>query len=319
MKKKIFITGIAGFIGSHLAEYCLHKGALVSGTILEKEDTKNIDNIKDQVSLFKCDLTNKKRTKQVLGEIKPDIIFHLAGQSSIALSFKHPDKTLLVNIFSTLNILESSKELNINPIIQIAGSAAEYGLIKKEELPIKENVPLVPLSPYAVSKVTQEMLALQYYKTNDSKIIITRFFNIEGARKDHSAVSSFAQQIALIEKGNKAEICVGNLDAIRDFVDIDDLIKALWVCVVKCDFGESYNIGTGRGYKIRDVLDMLISLSKNRDIQIKQTEERIRSNDVPVLISDSTKFKKKTDWIPKTGLKTTLKKVLNHYRYETKD
>lgn len=173
---------------------------------------------------------------------------------------------------SELNIFEVVREFGINPVIQIAGSSEEYGLVYENELPIKEENPLRPLSPYAVSKVAQDNLACQYYHSYGLKTVITRAFNHEGPRRGEQFVTSdFAKQIAKIEKGKQEPIIyVGNLDAKRDYSDVRDIVGAYWLATEKCKFGEPYNICSGRAWTIKSVLDFLLSKSTRKDIKIVQ-------------------------------------------------
>jgi GDP-4-dehydro-6-deoxy-D-mannose reductase len=245
----------------------------------------------------------------------PERIFHLAAQSFVGSSFLAPQETLTTNIIGQLNILESIRSLKINPRTMIAGSSEEYGLVYENELPIKETNPLRPLSPYAVSKVSQDFLGYQYFKSYGLHVVRTRAFNHTGRRRGEPFVSSnFAKQIALIEKGKQEPVIhVGNLEAIRDFNDVRDIVKAYWLSLEKCEAGEVYNICTGKGYKIKEVLDILLSLSKVK-VTLKEDPARLRPSDVPVLIGDSTKFRKVTGWKPEIPFEKTLKDLLNFWR-----
>ena len=316
----ILITGITGFVGSHLAEYCLSiKGTKVSGTILSHhlgDELDRIKDIKDKISLIECNLENKVAVARAILKTKPDIIFHLAAQSFVPVSWQSPEDTLMNNIISELNIFEAVRDAKINPVIVIACSSEEYGLVLKEELPIKETNPLRPLSPYAVSKVGQEMLAFQYFKSYGIKNVITRFFNTEGPRRGQDFVmSNFAKQIALIEKGEqKPVIYVGNLEAKRDFSDVRDVVCAYWLAAKKCKFGEPYNVCSGATISIKEVLNKLLNLSKVKNIKIVKDTKKMRPSDVLVLHGDNTKFKKATGWESKIPLDKTIEDTLNYWR-----
>lgn len=319
--KKVLITGISGFVGSHLAEYCLKQGALVSGTILSHhlgDELKRIKAIEDKIELHECDLTNRIAVSRVLEKVRPEIIFHLAAQSFVPISWKSPEHTLLNNIMAELNVLEVLRELRLSPVIEIAASSEEYGLVKENEVPIKETNPLRPLSPYAVSKIGQEMLAFQYHQSYGLKTVITRCFNTEGPRRGKQfVISSFAFQIASIEKGLQEPILkVGNLEAYRDFTDVRDIVKALWLAVHKCKFGEPYNIGTGKPHQIKEILNLLLSFSTVKDIKVEQDPERMRPSDVPILQCDATKFRELTGWQPEISFEQTVKDTLNYWRNE---
>jgi len=317
---KILITGITGFVGSHLAEYCLTQSkAKVYGTVLSHhlgDELKRIEHIKDRIELFECDLTNRVAVVRVLNKVKPDKIFHLAAQSFVPTSWKSPEDTLVNNIISELNIFEVVRELKLNPVIVIACSSEEYGLIFKNELPVKETNPLRPLSPYAVSKIAQEKLALQYHYSYGLKTVLTRFFNTEGPRRGQEFVTSnFAKQIAEIEKGKREPIIyVGNLETKRDFNDVRDMVRAYWLASEKCKFGEPYNVCSGEARSIRSVLNLLLGLSKVKNIKVKQDPERLRPSDVPILQGDSSKFRKQTGWKPKIPFEKTMEDLLNYWR-----
>jgi len=319
-QKNILITGITGFVGSHLAEYCLSmKDVKVSGTIMSHhlgDELDRIKNIKDKISLIECNLENRIAVLRAISKVKPDIIFHLAAQSFVPVSWQSPEDTLMNNIISELNIFEAVREAKIDPVIVIACSSEEYGLVMKDELPIKETNPLRPLSPYAVSKIGQEMLAFQYYKSYGTKNVITRFFNTEGPRRGQDFVmSNFAKQIALIEKGEqKPVIYVGNLEAKRDFSDVRDIVCAYWLAAKKCKFGEPYNVCSGTTISIKEVLNKLLKLSKNKNIKIVKDAKKMRPSDVLVLHGDNTKFKKATGWEPKISLDKTIEDTLNYWR-----
>ena len=207
-----------------------------------------------------------------------------------------------------------------DPIIQIAGSSEEYGLVYENELPIKETNPLRPLSPYAVSKVSQDYLGYQYFKTYGLRIIRTRAFNHSGPRRGEVFVdSNFAKQVAKIEIGKQQPVIkVGNLEAIRDFTDVRDVVVAYWLATEKCEPGEVYNISSGQGWAIKDVLNKLVELSKRDDIKIEADPARMRPSDNPILIGDSTRFRQVTGWQPKITYEQTLKDMLDFWRQRVK-
>ena len=314
---KILITGITGFVGSHLAEYCLTKpNVKLYGTFLIAKEIKNLEHIKKKITFLKCDLTKKEQVKKVILKVKPDKIFHLVGQSQVSLSFQSPEKTLLNNIVSDVNLFEVVKNANINPVIVVAGSSEEYGAVFKNELPIKEDNELRPLSPYAVSKITQEKLAFQYYQSYGLKTVLMRFFNTEGPRRGENFVaSSFAKQIAHIEKGKQEPvISVGNLDAKRDFIDVRDVTRAYWLASIKCKFGEPYNVCSGKARSIKSVLDSLLSKSLVKNIKIKKDLKRMRPSDISITVGSNAKFKKQTGWNPKIPFEKTMEDLLEYWR-----
>lgn len=315
-KQKVLITGIAGFAGSHLAEYLLKKGNIeVFGMEISTRNTNNINAIKNKIKIFKCDITKADDVKKVIKEIKPEKIFHLAGQAYVPLSWEKPWETFSTNINGELNIFNAVIEAKINPDIQIACSSEEYGIVTKNEIPIKETNPLKPSSPYAVSKVTQDYLGYQYHISHKLNIIRTRAFNHIGPRqRDSFAISNFAKQIAMIERGKQPSIIrVGNLNSIRDFTDVRDVVQAYWLSTEKCKPGEVYNICSGKGYKIKKVLNILLDLSTVK-VKVKEDISRIRPSDVPILIGDNSKFVKQTGWKPKIKFEQTAEDLLNYWR-----
>jgi len=317
---KILITGITGFVGSHLAEYCLTiPGVEVYGTAISHhlgDEMSRIKHIKDKIEILECNLVNRIAVDRVLQKIRPDKIFHLAAQSFVGISWDGPEDTIFNNIMSELNIFEACRSIGINPVIQIAGSSEEYGLVLENELPIKETNPLRPLSPYAVSKIGQEMLGYQYYKSYGLKIILTRAFNHEGPRRGEQFVTStFAKQIAEIEKGKKEPIVkVGNLQAQRDYTDVRDMVRAYWLATEKCEPGKPYNICSGKVWKIEKVLEFLLSLSTNKNIKVEQNPARMRPSDVLILEGDYSEFNKATGWKPEIPFEKTLEDTLNYWR-----
>lgn len=314
--KKVLITGVTGFAGSHLADFLLKKkGLQIHGIERWRSKTENIEHIQHKLIIHECDIRDTSSVKKIITEIKPDFIFHLAAQSFVPTSWHAPAETLTTNILGELNIFEAVREIRLKCRIQIACSSEEYGLVNKDELPIRETNPLRPLSPYAVSKVTQDFLGYQYYKSYKLDVVRTRAFNHTGPRRGEVFVNSnFAKQIALIEKGKqKPVIYVGNLKAIRDFTDVRDVVQGYWLALERGAPGEVYNICSGKGYSIKQALKILLQLSKKK-VEIKEDPKRLRPSDVMVLIGDSKKFRKQTDWKPKISFPETMKDLLNYWR-----
>jgi len=317
---KALITGITGFAGSHLAEYVLaeHPGAEVYGTMRWRSRTENIRGIESKIQLLQCDLRDQSSVTGLIDRVRPDRIFHLAAQSFVPSSWNAPAESLTTNILGQLNLFEAIRAAGIDPWIQIACSSEEYGLVYENELPIRETNPLRPLSPYAVSKVGQDYLGYQYFKSFGTKVVRTRGFNHDGPRRGDVFVSSnFAKQLAAIEKKKKpAVIHVGNLEARRDFTDVRDIVRGYWLSLDGgCEPGEAYNICTGKDYSIREVLDELIRMS-GLDVEVREDPERLRPSDVPVLLGDNSKFRKATAWEPKIPYEKTLQDMLDYWRAE---
>ncbi len=314
---RALITGITGFAGSHLAEYIIanHPDTEVYGIMRWRSRTENIQGIKERIQLIECDLRDATSVKALLGRVRPDKIFHLAAQSYVPSSWNAPAESLTTNVLGQLNIFEAIRELAIEPWIQIACSSEEYGLVHEDELPIKETNPLRPLSPYAVSKIGQDFLGYQYYKSFGMKVVRTRGFNHDGPRRGEVFVSSnFAKQLIEVEKGKKpAVLHVGNLEARRAFTDVRDIVRAYWLATERCEAGDVYNICSGKAYSIQEVLDRLIELS-GVQVKVETDPTRLRPSDVPVLLGDYTKFKTATGWEPEIPYDKTLTDMLEYWR-----
>ncbi|HEY7697042.1 MAG TPA: GDP-mannose 4,6-dehydratase [Vicinamibacteria bacterium] len=317
---RVLITGITGFAGSHLAEYVLadHPGVEVFGTMRWRSRTENIRGIESKIQLLECDLRDQSSVTGLIEKVRPDRIFHLAAQSFVPSSWNAPAESLTTNILGQLNLFEAVRAAGIHPWIQIACSSEEYGLVYENELPIRETNPLRPLSPYAVSKVGQDYLGYQYFKSFGTKVVRTRGFNHDGPRRGDVFVSSnFAKQLAAIEKGKKAPVIhVGNLEARRDFTDVRDMVRGYWLALEGgCEPGEAYNICTGKDYSIQNVLDELIRMSGVK-VEVREDPERLRPSDVPVLLGDSSRFRKATGWKPVIDYTRTLRDMLDYWRAE---
>lgn len=318
---KVLITGITGFAGSHLADYVLthQHSAEVHGTRRWRSKEDAADHLEGLVTFHECDITDSHNVYHVIEKVKPDRIFHLAAQSYVPASWDSPAETLHTNIVGQCNLLEAVKRLRpsgYDPTIQVAGSSEEYGLVDSDELPIRETNPLRPLSPYAVSKVAQDYMGYQYWKSYRIRVLRTRAFNHEGPRRGEVfVVSNFAKQIAEIEKGwRKPVLRVGNLEAVRDFSDVRDVVRAYWLASEKCVPGDVYNICSGRGYAIREVLDLLLNFAADRSIAVEADPQRLRPSDVPQLVGDSAKFREATGWSPEIPFEQTVRDSLDYWR-----
>lgn len=323
MKKKILITGITGFVGSYLADYILslkEKGLVVHGIRRWRSPTENIKPIIDKVQLHYCELLDFKSTFDLIKKIRPDVIFHLAAQSYVMTSFNAPVNTIEINACGTVNLLESIRYAKIDPVVHICSSSEVYGQVKKNETPIKESQAFRPASPYAVSKVAEDMIAYQYFISYGIKTIRTRMFTHTGPRRGEVFVcSSFANQIARIEKGlQEAILYVGNLKSVRAFADVRDTVRAYWILVNKCSPGEVYNIGGTRSMTVKKMLSILLGMTDRR-IKIKVDSSRLRPSDVTLQIPDISKFQKLTKWKPEIPFEITLKDLLNYWRDKYKN
>ncbi len=326
MTDRILMTGITGFVGSHLAELLINEGYHVYGTYRWRSKLDNIEKIISDIILLDCDIRDSHSVLKAVEESRPNYIFHLASQSYVPMSWKAPADTFETNAIGTIHLLEAVKQLRtigIDPVIHIAGSSEEYGLVYPNETPIKETNPLRPLSPYGISKVAEDMIGVQYNKSYGLKTVITRAFNHTGPKRgDVFVTSNFAKQIAEIEKRDSNNflhnvIYTGNLDAYRDFTDVRDIVKAYWMSVTNSNikYGEPYNICSGNTVKIKDVLDILLSMT-DKKIEIKHDSSRMRPSDVEILHGDCTKFKNATGWKPEIEFKQTMKDLLDYWRMQ---
>lgn len=317
MQKKVLITGISGFAGSHLAEYLVSKKKYaVSGTYLLDSGLEHLFKFKNEITLSKIDLTDAVKVSQLIKITKPDYIFHLAALTSPANSFNHPAETIINNVTAQINLLEAIKNYGFfNTSILIVSSADIYGKVAEKDLPIDEETKFNPANPYSVSKITQDFLGLQYFLSYNLKIIRVRPFNHIGPRQSPNfAVASFAKKIAEIEKGKINNILhVGNLDAKRDFTDVRDMVCAYALILEKGKIGDVYNMGSGVAYKMSEILERLLFFSKMK-IKIEVDPVLLRPSDEPVLLCDNRKIKKVTGWNSKISLDQTLKDTLDYWR-----
>lgn len=314
---RALITGITGFAGSHLAEYLLaeHPDVEVFGIYRWRSRMENIEHLRSKVTLLECDLRDYTSVHAALAASRPDYVFHLAAQSFVPSSWTAPNETLTTNVSGQTNLFEAIRALGLDPVVQIACSSEQYGLVLPDEVPIRETNPLRPLSPYAVSKVAQDYLGYQYFMSYGLKAIRTRGFNHTGPRRGHVFVTSnFCSQVAAIELGMQEPVIrVGNLDAVRDFTDVRDMVRAYWLAVTKGKPGEVYNIATGEGIVIRDLLDKIVDLAKV-EVKIETDPARLRPSDVEILIGDSSKFRADTGWEPRIPFDQTVRDLLDHWR-----
>lgn len=311
------VTGGAGFIGSTLVDRLTRDGHRVH--VIDNFSRGRRDNLAAAEETGRCTVHELDVTgadlATVVADVRPDVIFHLAAQSFVPSSWTAPNDTLTTNVSGQTNLFEAVRALRIDPVIQIACSSEQYGLVLPGETPIKETNPLRPLSPYAVSKVAQDYLGYQYFQSYGLKVVRTRGFNHTGPRRGHVFVTSnFCSQVAAIELGlQEPVIRVGNIDAIRDFTDVRDMVRAYWLAVTKAKPGEVYNIATGDGIKIREMLERLIALA-SVEVKIETDPERLRPSDVEILIGDASKFKADTGWEPRIPFDQTLRDLLDYWR-----
>jgi len=305
---KVLITGIEGFVGKWLAKFLKSNGYEVCGTYFDIKQLSDTN-----FKLFYCDIRNYRRLTDILNGVKPEQIYHLAAQSSAKLSFADPRTTFEVNFLGTLNLLESLRELHLHSKILIVSSCEVYGA--NASIPIKEDSPLCPCSPYAVSKASAELLSYQYWRVYNMEVVRVRPFSHTGpGQPTIFALPDFANQIVEIERGIKEPVIhVGNLKAKRDFMDVRDVVRAYYEIIEKGASGDVYNIATNRPYAIRELLETLLSFTDIK-IEIKEMTNRLRPTDIPVLSGNSSKLKESINWKPKIPIERTLEDLLNFYR-----
>jgi GDP-4-dehydro-6-deoxy-D-mannose reductase len=307
------ITGIGGFLGSHLAELALARGWTVSGIL--RNDSRNIEGIRHKVDLLQSDILDRAQVENAVRKVRPAVIFHLAAQSSPSLSWTEPERTFRVNVFGTLNLLEAVHAAGLNPFVVVAGSSAEYGFSQLKEVPIREDNPLRPASPYGVSKVASSALALLFHRAFEMKVVVVRPFFVIGPRKTGDVCSTFARGIVAVEGGRQTPLMVGNLEAVRDFIEVEDATRALWLLVERGTAGETYNICSGVGQKIATVLERFLEMS-SRPIAVEKDLALLRPADEPIVVGDNSRLCA-LGWIPQVSLDDSLDRILDYWRTQT--
>ena len=309
---KILIVGAAGFVGNHLINHIQsnYPDWEIFATKMPNEQIE-----KDNIKIFDLDITKQDEIDNLLNEIKPDYIFHLAAQSSVALSWKDPQLTIDVNIKGTVNLLDGIRKLDNKPKVLLIGSGEEYGRIKDDELPINEDNKTRPGNIYAVTKVTQNMIGKLYADAYDLHIMNTRSFNHTGPNQSTMfVVPDFCEQVAQIEKREEEPyIHVGNLSAKRDFTDVRDVVRAYCLIMEKGKQGETYNVGSGKAIEVHEILNMILKETTAK-IEVVTDPEKLRIIDVPIIEADITKLKNDTGWEPEIPLEQTIKETLAFYR-----
>ena len=317
----ILVTGGTGFVGSHMIDYIL-KYAIrpeqkIYCTKRWLEDTKNVDHIDDKRFQFiDCDFNDAPSVYRAIEISKPSKVFHFAAQSFPEVSFHTPSVTLSTNTLGTTYLLEAIRNSDCDPVIVSVSTSEVYGMPEEDEIPIKETNPIRAANPYSISKVGHDLMSQYYHKAYGMKIITTRMFSHEGARRGKEfALSSFARQIAKAEKLKGEQfIYHGNLDSTRTYAHIDDAISAYWVCSESKKFGEVYNIGGDQTCTVGEALDKLISMSTKKDLTKKLDKDRLRPTDITLQIPDTTKFRHEFAWTPMKNLTNVCEDLLNYWR-----
>ena len=308
---KALIIGGGGFVGPYLVRHLVNDlGYEVTVTKTEKENL-----VSDIAQVVNLDILNKEQISEVLNAQRPDYIFHLAAQSSVAYSWKNPSLTIDVNVKGCVNVLDAIRELDFKPRTLLIGSGEEYGHIREGECPIMEENNSRPGNIYAATKACQNMLGKIYADAYGMDVMMVRAFNHIGPNQTPMfVVADFCKQVAEIEKGIKEPVMyVGNLTAKRDFTDVRDVVKAYALLVKEGKRGETYNVGTGHALAIQEILDTIISMS-DKSIEVKIDPDRLRPVDVPIIEPDIRKINECTGWKPQILLSQTLKETLEYWR-----
>jgi GDP-4-dehydro-6-deoxy-D-mannose reductase len=313
---RILITGFSGFVGGYLVDMCrtVYPDAMLFGLSRHPAPRTPLPAAKYVTQLL-ADITHPEQIRQVVNQSQPDLIFHLAAQSSVAASWNDPLATLQANAGGTIQLLEALRAEHLSPRVVLVGSGEQYGLVKPEENPINEEQLPRPINPYGISKLAQDLYGYQYFKAYGIPILRTRPFNHFGPRQPSKfVVADFARQIALIEQGQaEPVISVGNLQARRDFLPVEDVVRAYLALAQQGRPGEAYNIGSGRGYSIGEILEMLLACSPV-SIQVCEDPARFRPVDIPLLVADISRIIADTEWRPMLDVATALKQTLAYWR-----
>lgn len=311
--EKALIIGAAGFVGPYLAEHLSKEyGMRVYAT---KRSHDKFEDIKAE--MYYLDILNKEEIVDLLYKVRPDHIFHLAAQSSVALAWKDPGRTIDVNIKGSVNVLDAVRDLYYKPRVLLIGSGEEYGHIKPGETPISEDNHLRPGNLYAVTKVCQNMIANIYATAYDMELIMVRAFNHIGPKQASIfVISDFCRQVVEIEKGLREPVMmVGNLKAMRDFTDVRDVVRAYALLAKYGKAGETYNVGSGHAVEIKTVLDQIIAQSEV-DVEVRVDPNKIRPVDVPIIEADITKLQKTTGWEQRIPLEQTIHETMEYWRQQ---
>ncbi len=317
--KRAMITGISGSGSSYLAEYIAeHVPDVAIHGIARWHSTSTVSNlaaIKDRVTVHECDLTDLSSVVRALKDSKPDVIFHLASHANVRAGFTTPLAVIHNNVMSTANLLEGIRLAEIDPFLKLCSTSEVYGQVDPKNVPIKEDCPIQPSSPYAVSKTTQDMLGYAYFRSYGTKVIRTRMFAYLNPRRADLFATSFALQVARIEAGRQKELVHGNLDSVRTLIDVRDAMEAYWCAAQYCTPGEAYNMG---GTKTMTVGEFLATLKRlaSREIPSRVDPALLRPSDVTLQIPDLTKFEQATGWKPKYSFEESVQFLLDHCRRE---
>ncbi len=311
---RVLITGMSGFIGSHLARRLVDAGHDVWGTYFVKKELAALEPVRGRSTAVFCDIRERAQVARILRRARPERIYHLAAQSLPTVSWKRPALTIDTNVVGTVNLFEAVKSSGLRPRVVVAGSSASYGLVTPDEVPVGEDHSLRPLHPYGVSKAAQEMLAYQYWRNDGLWANTARIFNTTGPGKVHDVCSDFASQVASIERGRLPNpMRVGNLSPKRDITDVRDQVVGLESLSEKGEPGTAYNLCSSRAVAIREVLDRLVGMAGRR-VRVVVDKKLLRPTDEPIILGDNSLVARATGWRPAIPLEKTLRDTLDYWR-----
>ncbi|MBD3401451.1 NAD-dependent epimerase/dehydratase family protein [candidate division GN15 bacterium] len=310
-----FITGIAGFAGSWLAEELLAHGWAVAGSVYKDEPLTNIAGFKRNLTLYKLDILNEKRCREVLGRVKPEYVFHLAAMASVGQSFGKERLTYQINFDGTLNILDACRELTGLKKVLFVSSSDCYGPFKPKNKTLIETQSFNPVSPYGISKVASEHLARYYCRQYDLPVTIARAFNHSGPRQsEHFVIPAFARQVARIELGKQEPVMqVGDLSARRDLSDVRDIVRGYRLLAERGEPGEAYHLCSGKAVAISRVLNTLVKQASKK-ITVETDPTRLRKTEIPVMRGSFEKAHKRVGYQPRYKLTQTIQDTLEFWR-----
>lgn len=313
---RVLITGATGPVGSTLARYLLDQpGVELSVFKRWRSDPRALAPIIDRLAVYEGDIEDSYAVADAVAAAQPEYVFHLAAQSYPSASWGAPVATMRANVEGTVHLLEAVRRHAPAAKVHIAGSSAQYGVVKPEAVPIQESHPMRPASPYGISKVGQELLGLQYFDSYGVHTVVTRSFNHVGTRQgDRTAIQTFARQMALIEAGRQEpRILVGNLEPRRDYTHVDDVARALWALIQNAPGGTVYNMCSGVATRMGDILDMVVAQGRV-PVQIVVDPARLRPVDEPILRGDNSKLRAVTGWEPRIGMEQIVAELLAFWR-----
>jgi GDP-4-dehydro-6-deoxy-D-mannose reductase len=315
---RVLVTGVTGFVGGHLAEHLLDAGDLVVGLSASGRWPESLAHLARSIRVERGDLTDVDESELagLIARKQPDAVYHLAAQANPQASVSDPRGTWALNLGGALNLLEAVKASGLKPRVVLVGSGVSYGDPAPEDLPVSERCPLRPNNPYAASKAAADLLGVQHFLAHDTDVVAVRPFNHAGPRQSSSYVlSALARQVAEVEAGRRPRVEVGNLEVVRDFTDVRDVVRGYRLLVERGAAGEIYNLGTGVGVKIADALRMLAALA-GRPVEVYVDPARVRPVDQPRLVADPSKLRAATGWSPVFPIEQTLGDMLDYWRVE---